>query len=736
MSLKTRVNTALRGLSIAHLDDSYATGRWEGDSNSREWQAERRSSRLAEVIGPDWDSRTTKRLNKVKDPEVASRTMAKRFSEVTFPISALVGSIGTGQMGLPELQRPFVWERSQVRDFFDSLYRGYPTGNLLVWQAKPELGTLTIGSGQKQASPSLVVVDGQQRLTSLYSVFKGVPVLSKDFTESRIQIGFNPITERFEVANAVLEHDPEWIEDISVLLSGEIGAYDFTTAYLERLGADRDVSSQLKSTVAKNLGQIEALNQYTFNAIQISNDLGVDEVAEIFVRVNSKGTPLNQADFILTLMSVYWDEGRKDLEAFCRDAMKPSGGGASPFNWFIEPSPDQMLRVAIGLGHRRAQLKYAYELLRGKNLETGEISDENRTQSFELLRLAQNDVLDITNWQEYLKSLQEAGYRSGKMITSKNSIIFCYLVYLIGRCDFDLDHKTLRSAIARWFSMVMLTSRYTGSPESQVEKDIRRFAEANTGEEFLATIDAIIGSNLTNDYWEVALPDQLAWSGGYIPAMFAYVAAQNLLGGKVLFSKLTIHELLDPAYKAKKASLERHHLFPRGYLDSIGIRGTPRVNQVANYALLEWPDNNAIKDTPPSEYFPAMFEKYVPKSEEDSARFIHALPDGWEDMEYDKFLVERRRLIAKVVRAGFEKLATGIDHASAIEEATLSTADLIAIGESRVCRVQVLSVRLCEARNPREDNRWLGDQDDRSVLEHWGRNSRDWNCGQRYGSRD
>ena len=450
------------------------------------------------------------------------------------------------------------------------------------------------------------------------------------------------------------------------------------TSYVEVLQRPIEFTTD---AIAQNINQLHALNNYTFNAIQLSNDMGVDEVSEIFVRVNSKGTSLTQADFILTLMSVYWNEGRKALEEFSRQAKTPSKGMPSPFNWFIEPSPDQLLRVSIGLGHRRAQLKYAYELLRGKNLETGEISDENRTESFDLLRLAQNNVLDITNWQEYLKALQEAGYRSGKMVTSKNSIVFSYLIYLIGRCDFGLDHKTLRSTVARWFFMVMLTSRYTGSPESQVEKDIRRFAEAKSGEEFIAIIDSIVSSNLTNDYWEVTLPEQLAWSGGYVPAMFAYVASQNLLGAKVLFSKLTVHQLLDPANMAKKKSLERHHLFPKGYLAKLGVTGTPRVNQVANYALLEWPDNIAITDNAPAEYFPSMFEKYVADSDKEFARFVHALPEGWELMDYDKFLIERRRLIAKVIRAGYEKLATGGDFAVHVEELPPSLDELLEAGE-------------------------------------------------------
>ena len=174
----------------------------------------------------------------------------------------------------------------------------------------------------------------------------------------------------------------------------------------------------------------------------------------------------------MTLMSVHWDQGRKDLDNFCRTSRKPTTDGG-PFNWFFEPQPDQLLRVAVGLGHRRARLKYAYELLRGKNLETNEVSEQNRIENFEKLKNAQAQVLDITHFKEYLKALQEAGFRSGKMITSKNTIVYSYLVFLIGRIDHNIDYKVLRSAVARWFMLCVLTSRYTGAAESQVEKDIR-----------------------------------------------------------------------------------------------------------------------------------------------------------------------------------------------------------------------------------------------------------------------
>lgn len=605
-----------------------------------------------------------------------------KFTTIAFPVSTLLGQIEMGQIGLPELQRPFVWDRAQVRDLLDSLYRGYPAGYFLLWQASPDVGAVHIGADGKQASPSLLVVDGQQRLTSLYAVFKGAPVFTENFDKIHIRIAFNPVRERFEVANSATANDPEWLDDISPLLSGAEDSFSFITTYLERLSGEQELPSEQRSRIANRLQRLASLNGYPFSAIQLSYDLPIEEVAEIFVRVNSKGTQLDQADFILTLMSVYWDAGRKELEQFCRDAKVPSLA-PGPFNWFIEPKPDQLLRVAVGLGHRRAQLRYAYEMLRGKNLETGEVSDVARVANFERLKQAQARVLDLTNFSEYMKALQESGFRSGRMITSNNTIIYSYLVFLIGRCDFGLDYITLRRAVARWFMMCVLTSRYTGSPESQVEKDIRRFSEATSGEQFLATIDQMIGTSLNSEFWEIVLPDALSWSGGYIPAAFAYYASLNLLGAKVLFSELMAHELLDPAMATKKKAVERHHLFPRDYLHSIGIKGSSRTNKVANYALVEWPDNRAISNKAPKDYFPQMFADRVPPAQREIVRFWHALPDGWELMEYDEFLVRRQKLIANVIKAGFEKLSTGKGPqvGPAVPDRLPSVAELVEQGE-------------------------------------------------------
>jgi hypothetical protein len=606
--------------------------------------------------------------------------MSLLFAQTTYPLNALVGMIDSGQLGLPDLQRPFVWDRSKVRDLLDSLYRGYPAGHFLFWSTDAGHGTHQIGTSSGRMAPQKLIVDGQQRLTSVYAVLRAQPVLNADFQHTTIRIAFKPSTGEFEVANASTDKDPEWLSNVSDIWTSSSGAYQFTTDFLNELKKHRTLDAAEEQTVPQALGRLESIQNYQFTALELSSKLEVEQVSDIFVRTNSKGVSLNQADFILTLMSVYWDEGRVALERFCRAAKHPGLSGASPYNHFIDPSPDQMLRVAVGLGFRRGQLRAVYQLLRGKGLDHSDVTADKRTAQFVRLQEAQERALDLTNWHEFLKTLLRAGYRSSSMITSGNNILYAYLVYLIGRYDFGVSTQELRKVIARWFFMTALTSRYTGNFESQAERDLKQLSEAQNAQDYLAIVERLIATNLTNDFWEVTLPERLDTSAAYSPSLFAYYAAMNLLDARVLFSTLTVKELLDPATKSKKSAIERHHLFPRGYLKSLGITSTSRINRIANYAFVEWPENISISDKKPAEYFPALWEK-VPKGHREQMRFVHALPEGWEHMEYADFLAERRKLLAKVIRAGYEMLEKGVgpfdeDLPDAAAE-PLSVADLL-----------------------------------------------------------
>ena len=517
-----------------------------------------------------------------------------------------------------------------------------------------------IGSSEKQKIPRLLIVDGQQRLTSLYAVLKGKKIVRDDYSEEQIYIAFRPRDETFEVADAAIRRDPEFILDISQLWSSAIPRNRFIKDFLTRLRSSREVSDEEEDRLSDAIDRLFDLQGYPFTALELSPNLTEEQVAEVFVRINSMGKTLNQADFILTLMSVFWDEGRKELERFCREARLPSTQGASSYNYFIEPGPDQLLRVSIGLGFRRAVLKYGYSILRGKDLETGQFSDERRQAQFDVLKESQKYVINYQNWHEFFKAIIRAGYRRTNMITSEMAVMYAYTMYLIGKRDYGVDEYTLRNVIARWFFMTHLTGRYTGSPESIMEQDLSRFRGVKDGAEFVATLDRIVQDTFTDDYWNITLPNELESSSTRTPALQAYYAALNLLDAKVLFSKVKVSELLDPVSKANKSPTETHHLFPKAYLKRIGITETRTINQLGNYALVEWSDNIDITDDPPTIYFPEYCKRYS-KEELTQMRFWHALPEGWENMPYPEFLRVRRVAMARVIRDGFERLK---DHTS------------------------------------------------------------------------
>lgn len=583
---------------------------------------------------------------------------ATLFKEVGYSLSKLIEDIDIGEIGLPDIQRPFVWTPAKVRDLFDSMYKGFPVGYLLFWVNAQGNGARQIGTGGKQKVPRLLIVDGQQRLTSLYAVLKGKNVIDEDYQSYRINIAFRARDAMFEVTDAAIRHDPEFIPDISQLWAGEVSHIHFVRDFVTHLRETHAVSSQEEDRLGDAIDHLYDLENYPFTALELSSTVNEEQVAEVFVRINSKGVTLNQADFILTLMSVFWDEGRSQLEKFCREARQPSAGDASPFNHFIEPDPDQLLRVSIAQGFRRARLRYVYSILRGKDLETEQFSDERREQQFAILKQAQALSLDLQNWHDFLKVLVRAGYRSGAMISSQTALLYSYAMYLIGKCNYGVESFQLRDVIARWFFMVTLTGRYTGSPETVMEEDLARLRSVKGSAGFVQVLDETVSYALTEDFWKIVLPNELATSSARSPSLFAYYAALNLLDARVLFSKVKVSELLDPALKAKKSPLERHHLFPRGYLEEIGIDDQKEMNQIANYALVEWADNIDISDHPPAKYLPKYAERFS-KSEMEHMRYWHGLPNDLEKMDYRDFLSERRQLMAQVIRDGFARLSAG-----------------------------------------------------------------------------
>ena len=322
---------------------------------------------------------------------------------------------------------------------------------------------------------------------------------------------------------------------------------------------------------------------------------------------------MTQADFILTLLSVYWEEGRKEIEQFCIDSRKipEKETRFSSFNYLIKPDPDDMLRVLVGLTFHRAKMKDVYSIIRGRDMETGEFSEDLRTQQFDKLKLNLPTILDNTNWQSFLKILIGGGYKDEELISSKSAVLYSYILYLIGKQNFNTQNHELQRIIGRWFVMSSLTGRYSSSPETAFEKDLNRIKEFSP-DGFISGLEKIIGENLTNDFWDITLVGQMETSSARSPEANAFYAALNKLGSPVLFSRKLVGDLYDPSLKIKKKRLEKHHIFPRNYLISkYGFdknKDKAKINQIANLTFLEFEDNIEISDNKPSEYF-AMVQK-------------------------------------------------------------------------------------------------------------------------------
>ena len=605
--------------------------------------------------------------------------MPTLYRDTGYSLTHLIEDIKHGNIALPDIQRPFVWSAAKVRDLFDSMYRGYPVGTLMLWETGAEIGTRQVGGGESDRVPKLLIVDGQQRLTSLYAVLTGRSVLTKSFEKRRIRIAFRPTDETFEVTDAAIERDPEFIADVTVLWAS--GYKSTVREFMTRLGNSRDAEFDHaeQDHLEERIDRVRDLRDFRFQVIELNAAADEEQVAEVFVRTNSKGVTLNQADFILTLLSVHWEKGRLQIETFCRDAVDPSVRRPSPRNPFLDPRPDQVLRASVGLAFRRGRLQHVYNILRGKDLETGAVSTERRIEQFERLRQAQNKVIDLTNWHEFLKCLNHAGFRSGRMIASESAVIYTYVLWLIGKCDFGLDLKTLRGVIARWFFMAHATGRYTSSPESQIESDLSRLVVLKPGDSqgFCDELDRIVRSNFTGDYWNISLPNRLDTSGAKSPVLLAYWAALNLLDAEVLFSGSKIRDLLDPSVTAPR-SIERHHLFPKAHLAANDITARTQINAIANMAFLDWSENVNISADPPMDYWPTMTKSMAP-DQLDRQRYWHALPVGWEQLDYPTFLERRRSRIAVVVKDGFDRLWDE----RPIPRPSSPLADLLAVGESQ-----------------------------------------------------
>lgn len=602
--------------------------------------------------------------------------VGEKFTLMQYSVSAVLGLIEAGQFVIPEIQRPFVWKRSQVRDLIDSLYNGYPTGYIITWK-NPDVQS----KDGSMANGKHVLIDGQQRITALMAAISGLEVLDEDFNKGRIKIAFNPLaddpTKRFAVQDASHLKDKKWIPDISELFKPDFRQRAFENEYAQ---ANENVDlDELSETLLK----LKGVANRQIGVIELDHSLDIDEVTEIFIRINSKGTPLSQSDFVMSKMASDTAHGgnmlRRVVDYFCHLAVKPdfypqmvkdrdfeNTEFAAKIRWLAKDNEDiydpdygDMLRVAFMYSFDRGRLSDLVSLLSGRDFQTREYKDEIVEDSYNKLKSGILKFINEYSFEQFVLSIKGAGFKSSKLLNSQMALDFAYTLYLKLQDDPNIHQGQMKRLVQKWFVLSTLTGRYVGSPESIMSRDIRNISEKG----FLQFAQEAEASALSDTFWRVTLPQNLETTSVNSPAFNTFLAAQDYLKSSSMLMKGTmISDLIT-------ISGDVHHIFPKAYLKKNGVDAKGRYNQVANYTYLDTQVNKAISDDAPCRYFGVILKQCktrdvqignITDENELAANLAeNAIPGEVVYMDvndYDRFLSERRKMMAAMMEQYYKSL--------------------------------------------------------------------------------
>lgn len=585
------------------------------------------------------------------------------FTNIPSKIGDLLADVRNGKIGLPDLQRPFVWKDSKARDLLDSMLKGYPIGYVMLWQSPEDYESVKhIGQNDKSYRvPESLVIDGQQRLTALLAAICGIKVRDKDYKERFIRIAFHPLKREFAVWSAANDRDTEWISEISKTFQADAEHVfsKFRKQFIRTCNAGREkngrplLTDEEEETIETNLKDLLDLNSYTLPTLKINTKATEEDVADIFVRVNSGGQKLTEKNFIETLLAVYDNDVHDKIEKFCAESRIPKDGTA--YNFILQVDPSHLIRMAVAVGFHRARLQYAYMLMRGKNLDTGVFSKDEMEVNLDIFKGALDKVTQINSWHQFMGLFADAGYLNRSMVSSTNAVVYCYVLYLLGKHEYKVPITALQKIIKKWIFMSPITGFYTGSTESQVEKQFADFRSIHDADAFVSYLDSVIRTRFSDDYFELTLPAELVSVSALSPAWFGYLAALNVLGTPMLFSTTTLAAKMLPGASGIKKAVDKHHIFPKHYLAQIGFADDRDRNQIANFTYLDYNTNIEISDAAPADYV----RHYREKLGEDGYRKTcsdNALPEGFENLPYPEFLEKRRKLMAGIVKKAYRKL--------------------------------------------------------------------------------
>lgn len=589
----------------------------------------------------------------------------QKYSVNQQPIEIILSWVKSKAIAIPEIQRPFVWNSTKVRNLMDSLYRGYPIGYLISWRnPSVRLKDGTSSEGKK------ILIDGQQRVAAMAAAMLGDKIIDRDYKKKRIKIAFNPIEEKFEVLNPAIEKNSAWITDISEIIQEEVSLISFFNDYCSK---NPEVD---KKKIEAVLNRLRGMVKKQIGLINLSGDLDIETVTEIFVRINSQGVVLSQADFAMSKIAANEDYGgtelRKFIDYFCHLAIAPEfythmsevdkefvgGKYFSHLGWLknenddlYDPDYKDVLRVAFTTQFERGKLSDLVSLLSGRNFETRTYEEEIVKDSFNKLEESVISFVNETNFKRFLMIIRSAGFVDKGLIRSKNALNFAYIVYLKLR-TLKYKPEKIERLVRRWFVLSILTGRYSGSPESKMDFDIKAISE-RTMEEYLPEVEE---AELSDAFWEAGLVQSLNTSVASSPYFNVYLASQVKVKDKGFLSReITVADLI-----THRGDI--HHLFPRDYLKKHGLK-RGQYNQIANYVYMQAETNIKIGNKDPKAYFSELLNQVKTNNMTygaitDKKELLvnlkeNCIPETILEADignYNLFLQKRRKLIAQKIK--------------------------------------------------------------------------------------
>lgn len=596
--------------------------------------------------------------------------MAK-YSVHQQPVETLLSWIKSGDIAIPEIQRPFVWKPKRVRDLIDSLYNGYPVGYIITWR-NPDV---KLKNGELSAGKR-VLIDGQQRITALTAAIVGQRVLDKNYKESTIRIAFNPLEEKFEVLNKAFEKSNQWIDNINPIVNDEISISKAIRKYIkENPDADEDL-------VEDRIEKLKKIKSKQVGIIELDASLDIDTVTEIFIRINQKGVVLSNADFVMSKIASDEERGgnkmRKMIDYFCRlivdkgfikhiqdnDTSFTESPYYNPIKWMATGTDDlyvpdyiDMLRVAFTYKFSRGKFSDLVALLSGRNFETRSYEGEIAESSYAKLAEGLTAFVNQTNYQRFIMIIKSTGLISKKLISSQNSLNFAYALYLKLRED-GMGESEVQGYVKKWLVLSMFIGRYSGSAESRIDEDIKQINEK--GIQFY--LKQMEQNNLGDGFWEFSLISNLETSSVNNNAYNLYLAAQCLNNSTAFLSKtMKISSLIE-----QRGDI--HHIFPKKYLMNHGFP-QKAYNQVANFVYTEQATNIKVGMLNPQDYLDKVKTQIEANNNEISTLdSLNGLNDNLKmndipeliqtasHSEYETFLESRRKLMASKLKAYYEQL--------------------------------------------------------------------------------